>query len=80
MAEIKAWPLPTGRPAQLPKQIVRPCDFGLLMAVRGLEDQLGTIEAYNRLVGAALRLRAQIDAGKAKPQLAMFAVDPRGAP
>jgi hypothetical protein len=80
MTNITAWPNPTGRPQDPPKPIIRPCDYGLLTAIHALETQLGTIEAYNRLVTAAERLRAQIDAGKAKPQNPLFAVSVRGAP
>jgi hypothetical protein len=78
MSDVKAWPLPTGRPAELPRRIHRPCDSGLLLTVMDLESQLGTIEAYNRLVEAASRLKEQIDAGKAKPQNPLFAVSIRG--
>jgi hypothetical protein len=78
MTNVTAWPNPTGRPADLPKPIVRPCDYGLLTAIHGLETQLGTIEAYNRLVLAAEKLKEQIDAGKAKAQNPLFAVSPRG--
>ena len=75
---VKAWPKPTGTPLELPKRIVRPCDYGLYSAVIALESQLGTIEAYNRIVEAANAMRAQIDAGKAKPQNPLFAVHIKG--
>lgn len=75
---VKAWPKPAGRPNDIPKRIVRPCDYGLHSAVTALETQLGTIEAYNRLVEAAMAMRAKIDAGKAKPQNPMFAVNIKG--
>lgn len=78
MSNVTAWPNPTGRPVEPPKPIVRPCDYGLLTAIHGLETQLGTIEAYNRLVTAAATLKAQIDAGKAKAQNPIYAVSPRG--
>lgn len=78
MSNVKAWPNPTGRPVKIPKRIYRPCDYGLMNAVMGLETQVGTIEAYNRLVAAAEQLRAQIDAGKAKAQNPLFAVSIRG--
>lgn len=77
---VKAWPKPTGTPRDLPRRIVRPCDFGLLATVRDLETQLGTIEAYNRLVEAATAMRAKIDAGNAKPQNPLFAVHVKGGP
>lgn len=50
----------------LPQQIMRPCDYGLELAVTNLEIQLGTIEAYNRLVGVAMDLRKVIDEKRAK--------------
>lgn len=74
MSEVFPWPIPAGRAeVPAPKRIVRPCDYGLIGAVNGLETQLGTIEAYNRLAEAANVLKAQIDAGNAKPQHPMFA-------
>jgi len=63
---------------QVPKRIVRPCDYGLLAAVNSLETQLGTIEAYNRLVEAAASMKARIDAGKTKAQNPIYAVSVRG--
>lgn len=75
---VKAWPKPTGVPSDLPKRIVRPCDYGLYSAVIALETQLGTIEAYNRIVEAATAMRAKIDAGNAKPQNPIFAVNVKG--
>lgn len=72
---VRPWPLVAGRPeVALPKPIMRPCDWGLLGAIYGLETQLGTIEAYNRLADAAHALRAKIDAGQAVAQNPMFAV------
>ena len=56
-----------------PARMARPCDYGLMGAITALETQLGSIEAYNRLAEAAHALKAQIDAGKAKPQNPMFA-------
>jgi hypothetical protein len=75
---VKAWPKPTGTPMDLPRRIVRPCDYGLLSAVKALETQLGTIEAYNRLVEAATAMKSRIDSGKAKPQNPIFAVSVKG--
>jgi hypothetical protein len=80
MSNVKAWPLATGRPVKQPRQIVRPCDYSLRLAVNALEAQLGTIEAYNRLVKAAQLLREQIELGEAKPQNPIFAVSIDGAP
>ena len=72
---VHAWPKPAGRAdAPVPKPIVRPCDWGLIGAVRDLETQLGSIEAYNRLATAAAALKAKIDAGQAKAQNPMYAV------
>lgn len=72
---VHAWPNPAGRAdAPLPKPIVRPCDYGLKSAIFGLETQLGTIEAYNRLATAAAALKAKIDAGQAAAQNPLFAV------
>jgi hypothetical protein len=78
--EVKPWPKVTGVPMELPKPIVRPCDYSLMNAVVRLEEQLGTIEAYNRLVTVCAALKAQIDDGKAKPQHPMFATHPKGVP
>lgn len=78
MSNVTAWPKATGRPLPAPKRMMRPCDYGLWSAVNGLEAQLGTIEAYNRLVEAAARMRQRIDAGDVKPQNPMFAVSVRG--
>lgn len=64
--------------APVPRAILRPCDWGLKMAVTNLEVQLGSIEAYNRLVGACERLKAQIDAGEAKDQHEAFRTSIRG--
>lgn len=78
MTNVKAWPKPTGVPKRLPSRILRPCDAGLELAVRSLETQLGTIEAYNRLVDAANALRKRIDSGDVKAQNPIFAVSVRG--
>lgn len=56
----------------VPRTIKRPADYTLDLAVDALETQLGTIEAYNRLVQACEAMREKIDAGKAKEQHAMF--------
>lgn len=73
-ADLHPWPKVAGRAdAPVPKRIMRPCDYGLINAIRGLETQLGTIEAYNRLANAAHALKAQIDAGNAKPQNPIYA-------
>lgn len=75
MSNVKAW-----RPAPVPRPIVRPCDYGLMLATANLETQVGTIEAYNKLVAMAERLRARIDAGEAKAQNPLFAKSISGDP
>ena len=78
-AELHPWPKVAGRPEiEPPKRIMRPCDWGLRTAIRDLETQLGTIEAYNRLAEAAHALKAQIDAGDARPQHPLFAKSTTG--
>lgn len=79
MTNVKAWPKPTGTPMEPPKRIVRPCDYGLMCALNGLEQQLGTIEAYNRIVECANVMKKRIDAGDVKPQNPIFAVSVTGA-
>ena len=74
MSTIKPWPKATGKPEAMPPPIKRPCDFGLIAACIDLETQLGTIEAYNRLVDAAKKMLARIDAGDVKPQNQIYAV------
>jgi hypothetical protein len=61
-----------------PRRLVRPCDYGLLLAVQNLETQLGTIEAYNRLVQAANVLRNKVERGDAKAQNPIYAKSVRG--
>lgn len=78
MGEVKAWPKPTGRPLDLPGRINRPCDYDLELTTFNLESQLGTIEAYNRIVAMAERLHEKIKNGKAKPQNPLFAASIRG--
>lgn len=57
------------------KQIKRPCDYGLDLAVMNLEEQLGTIEAYNRLVIKAEALKNKINKGDAVKQNPLYATD-----
>lgn len=75
---VKAWPKVAGTPAVLPDAIFRPCDAGLQLATMNLETELGTIEAYNRLVRMARKLKHQIDRGEAKPQSPLYAINWRG--
>lgn len=77
---VKPWPKMTGKPAPLPRALIRPCDYLLLSAVMQCEVQLGSVEAYNRLVLQAERLLGRIEAGEGKAQNPLYAVDVRGAP
>lgn len=61
-----------------PQSIRRPCDYGLELAVWNCETQLGTIEAYNRIVEAAARMRERIDHGDIRPQSPQYAVSVTG--
>lgn len=63
---------------ELPKRINRPCDFALSLSVTDLEMQLGTVEAYNRLVEVSERLKARIEKGQAKAQNPIYAVSIKG--
>lgn len=76
MSNVQQLPVVGTTDREPPKRIMRPAEYGLLGAVRNLETQLGTVEAYNRLCDVAARLKATIDAGEAKAQLSMFATDP----
>lgn len=76
---VVPWPHAGGVMKAPPVPMLRPADWSLRNAVQALETQLGTIEAYNRLVDAARALRVQIEAGDAKPQNPLYAIDPRGA-
>jgi hypothetical protein len=78
MSEVLAWPKVTGTMVEPPRRLVRPCDAGLLLAVQNLETQLGTIEAYNRLVMAAKSLAHKIERGDAKAQNPLYAKSVRG--
>lgn len=64
----------TSRPP--PARIVRPCDFSLKNAITALENQVGTVEAYNKLCDAAAHLKKVIDDGQGKQAISMFATDP----
>ncbi len=61
-----------------PARLMRPCDYGLKMAIANLETQLGTIEAYNRLAEAAAAVRAKIDEGEAVAANPIYATEPKG--
>ena len=78
---VHAWPKPAGRAdSPLPAPITRPCDWGLRRVIGDMEQQIGTIEAYNRLAIAAAALKAKIDAGQAEAQNPIFAKSITGAP
>lgn len=77
MSDVRALPVQAQPTAKAPKRIMRPCDYGLILAVNDLEAQVGTVEAYNRLCEAAARLKRQIDDGKAKAPHAMWLTDPK---
>jgi hypothetical protein len=76
MGDIKSFPSTVRGNPQRP--ILRPCDYGLFNTIRDLETQLGTIEAYNRLVAASERLKKRIDAGDVKAQNPLYAVSIKG--
>ncbi|WP_156173852.1 hypothetical protein [Cupriavidus basilensis] len=77
MSDIRQLPVQgvAARPA--PKKIVRPCEYGMYNAVKDMETQMGSVEAYNRLCEWAAHLKAKIDAGEAVQQHAMWATDPK---
>ncbi len=64
--------------AVLPAIIKRPCDFSLESAVTSLETQLGTIEAYNRIVASAAGLKEKIDSHKGRPASHCYAISKEG--
>lgn len=79
MGEVIPWSNPAGIvKSSPPKRQKRPCDYGLEIAVLNLETQLGTIEAYNRLVDAANSLKSRIDSGDVKSQNPLYAVSIKG--
>jgi len=75
--EIIKWPIETDPPPlpDPPRPILRPCDYGLRLAVADLETQCGSIEAYVRLCSAAAALKEKIDAGQARPQNPCYATE-----
>lgn len=75
---VTAWPKATGAHKQPPIRIKRACDWGLESAVSALETQLGTIEAYNRIVDAANILKSRIDTGDVKAQNPLYAKNIKG--
>ena len=81
MSELVRWPVETDPPPleDPPHQILRPCDYGLQLAILNLETQCGSIDAYGRLCRAAETLKAKIDAGQAQPQNPYYATHPRSA-
>ena len=41
-----------------------------------MENQVGTVESYNRLCDAAAAMKARIDNGQGKAAIKQFAIDP----
>lgn len=78
MTNIEAWPKPTGKPKKIPERIKRPADWGFESAWMQLETQLGTIEAYNRMVEMCERVKLKIDRGGAVAQNPIYAKSPKG--
>lgn len=68
-----------GKVIEPPKELKRPCDYGLESAWIALETQLGTIEGYNRLVRFAERINKRIFDGKAKAQNPLYSIDALGS-
>ncbi|MBH9645088.1 hypothetical protein [Burkholderia vietnamiensis] len=77
MSDIRQLPVTQETSRLAPKRIVRPCEWELFNAVRSLETQMGSVEAYNRLCMAAEQLKAKIDRGEGKAQHPMWATDPK---
>jgi hypothetical protein len=80
MNKVVEWPIETEPPPlpDAPRPIMRPCDYGLQLAIINLETQCGSIEAYMRICRAAASLKAKIDGGKAEPQNPCYATDASG--
>jgi len=76
MAEIHQLKADEGTSRPAPKRIMRPCDYGLRRVIFDMENQVGTVEAYNKMCDAAEKLKAQIDSGNARQAHAHFATDP----
>ena len=76
MGDVTAWPKDGGTLAPQPEPIWVAADHGLEAAVAGLVSQLGSTEAYNRLVRRAEALRSRIEAGHGKPPNPLYAVRP----
>lgn len=77
MSNVEQLPVKGSSERPAPRRIIRPCEWGLFNAVRDMETQMGTVEAYNRLCDAAQQLKAKIDAGNAQAQHKMWATDPK---
>ncbi|WP_186145957.1 hypothetical protein [Burkholderia gladioli] len=77
LSDVRAFPSPTATSRAAPKRIMRPCEYGLWGAVKDMETQMGTVEAYNRLCDWAEHLKAKIDRGDAQAQNRLFATDPK---
>ena len=77
MSNVEQLPVKATSDRSAPKRIMRPCEYGLWGAVKDMETQMGTVEAYNRLCDWAQSLKAKIDAGEAVQQNRLFATDPK---
>lgn len=76
MSDIRALKTDSKPTEALPKRIARPCDYGLMAAVRDCETQVGTVEAFNKLCQHAAALKAKIDDGKAVAPHERWLTDP----
>lgn len=76
MSNVEQLPVKGTSDRPAPKRIMRPCEYGMWNAVKDMETQMGTVEAYNRLCDWAQALKEKIDAGDAQAQHKMFATDP----
>lgn len=77
MSNVEQLPVKGTSERPVPKRIIRPCEYGMWNAVKDMETQMGTVEAYNRLCDWAQALKEKIDSGEAQPQHKMFATDPK---
>lgn len=77
MSDIRQLPVNGSASRPAPKKIIRPCEWGMHNAVRDMETQMGSVEAYNRLCEWASHLKTKIDAGNGVQAHAMWATDPK---
>lgn len=79
MGDVLAWDKQGHAEDVPPTLILRPCDYQMALAWTGLETQLGTIEAYNRLCRIAYDIKRRIDAGDIKAQNPCYTKSVTGA-